>query len=316
MNLSSSVNRTRLTRALALVFVFSVACCGKSFAATDWNPIENQLKTTGTQLPGNVLRFELVRQDLAVNPGNGVLPANQVGVIANGYVAFKAKANGNAFVAGSLPALESEVEIVQDQLRRNSHIKITAVVNHDIGETPKLIWVHFQGSGSGVDLASTIENALSSIHSPQLNVNVISGTNTVIDPSVLPENFMKLFDEGTIEQVTDFFVFYLPRPDEKRFFIGDTPAEVGLGVGQSFYIKIDFSGGTTATLNVELALRKDELQPVMDALRDSPFHVSSVNTHFVNSDPDLFYVDASGTGDGFTLGTTLYNVIQIINGKK
>lgn len=312
MSHTSSPLSQRLARVLALAFVFSVLCCSTSYAATDWNSIENAMKTTGTKFSGNVLRFELVRQDLTVSVNGTALPATQVALVANGYVSFKPISSSRFFVDGSLPAQESELAALQTALRQDANIKITAITNHDIGETPKLIWVHFEASGNGADLAASIATALETIHSPQLHVSVITGTNAVFDTSILPAKFLKLFDEGTVEQLTDIFVFYLPRPDERAFSLGDVPAEPGLGVVQSFYIQIDFSGGSNATLNIELALRKDELQTVSDILRSGGFTIAAEDTHFLNANPDLYYVDASGSGDGFTLGTTLYDAITTI----
>ncbi|WP_446743761.1 DUF1259 domain-containing protein [Silvibacterium acidisoli] len=309
----SPAGRTRLAKAIVLAFVLSIVCCGKSFAAADWNSVENAMKTTGTKFAGNVLRFELVRQDLTVSVNGTVLPATQVASVANGYVSFKPISNSRFFADGALPAQESEVDALQKALRQDPKIKITAIVNHDIGESPKLVWVHFQATGEGSELATSIATALETIHSPQLNVSVISGTNSVFDTSVLPAKFMKLFEKGSVEQLTDIFVFYLPRPDEKDFSLGDVPAEAALGVGQSFYIQIDFSGGTNATLNIEFALRRDEVQPVSDILRNGGFTIAAQHNHFVNADPQLYYVHASGTGDGFTLGSTLYDAITTIN---
>jgi hypothetical protein len=149
-------------------------------------------------------------------------------------------------------------------------------------------------------------------HSPQLHVLAVLGTNTVFDPSILPAKFLKLFDEGTIEQLDSTFVFYLPRPDEKRITENGVKGETGFGVGHSFYIKFPFSGGTDVTLNIELALRSGEIQQVEDTLRAGGFTVTAQNNHFINDNPHLYFVHAYGSGDGFQLGNTLLSVIQII----
>jgi hypothetical protein len=98
--------------------------------------------------------------------------------------------------------------------------------------------------------------------------------------------------------------------------VGPVRAESGLGIGQSFYISIPFSGGTNeATLNIELTLRADEVQPVEDTLRAGGFTIAAQNNHFVNDEPRLFFVHATASGDGLSLGNTLYDAIQIIQEK-
>jgi hypothetical protein len=306
------VLRGRL-RTVAFALAILTLLCRSSFAATDWSAIQSALGASGTEFPGNVLRFELSRQDLAVTVNGQPVVQTEVAAITNGYVAFKPVGGSLFFADGSLPAQESELSALQLALRQNTHIHITAIVNHQALITPNLVWVHFEATGSGADLAASLATALKTIHNPQLNITVIPGTNSVFDPSILPPKFLKLFDEGFVEQFTDIFAFYLPRPDEHRISVGPVRAETGLGVGQSFYIQIPFSGGTNdATLNIDFALRPDEIQQVEDTLRAGGFTVTAQHNQFVNDSPHLYFVHASGSGDGFALGNTLYDVIQII----
>lgn len=301
-------------RAYALAFVFFPLLCGKTFAATpDWSPIQSALNANGTEMPGNVLRFELVRQDLSVTVSGQPVPATEVAAITNGFIAFKPAGQGQFFVDGSLPAQETEVAALQTALRQNKHIRITAVAGRVIQESPKLVWVHFEANGSGADLATSLATALATIHDPQVGVTVVPGVNSIINPaSILPAQFLKLFDEGFVEQFTDIFAFYLPRPDEKQIFLSNTQAEPGLGVGQSFYIQVSFSGGTSVTLNIDFALRANEIQSVEDTLRAGGFTITSQSNNFVDTYPGLYFVHATGSGDGFTLGNTLFSAIQII----
>jgi len=302
-----------LARAFALAFVVFAGFSANSFAATDWSAIQSALQADGTPMPDKVLRFELVRQDLAITVNGVALPGYENAAIANGFIAFRPSWNGRFFVDGSLPAQETELAGLVKALGTDPRIQVTAIAGRSVLETPKLIWVHFEASGDGASLASSLATALVTINSPQLNVSVVPGTNTVFDPaSILPPQVLKLFDEGFVEQLTDVFAFYLPRPDERRITLGDEPAEPGLGVCQSFYIQVPFSGGSTVTLNVEFALRSEEIQPVEAALQAGGFAISSQTSNFVDDHPHLYFVHASATGDGFTLGDALFNAIQII----
>jgi hypothetical protein len=306
------LTRSSVAKALALAFVFSLVFTGKTYAATDWSAIQSAMKVNGSLLPGNVLRFELVRKDLTVSVNGQVLNPFE-SQAANGFVAFKEIHDGWFFADGSLPAQESELPAVQTALRANTHIRITAITSRVINESPTLIWVHFEADGNGADLAATIATALAVMQNPQSGISVIPGTNTVIDPaSILPPNFLKLFDEGYVEVLENVFAFYLPRPDENRIFLGGEKAETGLGVGQSFYIMISVTGGTTASMDIDFALRADEVQAVEDTLRAGGFTVTSQSNWYDDDEPRLYFVHVTGSGDGFTLANTLYSVILII----
>src|SRR5476651_792110 len=63
-----------------------------AFAATDWSGIQAAMGTDGNVFPGDVLRFQLSRHDLAISV-DGV-PLGQFGfnaAVSNGFVAFKEK---------------------------------------------------------------------------------------------------------------------------------------------------------------------------------------------------------------------------------
>lgn len=307
--------RSVLARAVALAFVVFAVFSAKSQAATDWSAIQSALQANGTLMPGNVLRFELVRQRLAITVDGQAIPTGQDAAIANGFIAFRPTWNDGFFVDGSLPAKETELGALLAALGSDARIHVTAIAGRSVLETPAFIWVHFEARGDGGTIANALATALATIGNPQIGVNVIPGVNGIIDPaSILPPQFLTLFDEGWVEQLTSIFAFYLPRPDEHRIMLGDEPAEPGLGVAQSFYIQVPFTGNSTnVTLNVEFALKAEEIQPVEAALEAGGFAISSQTNNYVEDHPHLYFVHASASGDGFTLGNALYNAIEIVH---
>ena len=310
------LSRHPLAKALALAVVLFSFAGEKASAAPDWTAIQTAMGASGTEMPGNVLRFELYRSDLASSfTVNGTTPA--LGAVANGFIAFKRSHDdgGEFFADGSLPAQESELNALETALRANTRVHITGIGSHVILESPKLIWVEFEAHGDGADLATSLATALAAIHSPQMDVGVVPGTDNVFDPStILPPNVLKLFDKGFVEQFDLIFAFYLPRPDEHSISLDDVRAESGLGVGQSFYIQVPFSGGSNITLDVDFALRPEEVQPVEDTLRAGGFTISSQANHYLFDDANLQFVHATASGDGFTLGGSLFSAIQLIHG--
>jgi hypothetical protein len=306
--------RKPVLRALFPALVAFPIATPTAFAATNWSAVQTAMGANGVLMPGDVLRFELIRKDLSITVDGVAVPDGQQAAVANGFVAFKQKAT-RWYADGALPAQESELPALQDAILKYPRIHITAIVNHLTSESPKLIWVHFEASDSnGTVLATWLANVLEAIHSPQIGVTVIPGVNNIIDPAtILPPNVLKLFDEGFVEQLEFIFAFYLPRPDEHEIFLSkNVTAETGLGVGQSFYIQVPFSGGSNVTLNIDFALRSSELDAVTAMLRAGGFTLSSLSDHYVDESHRLYYLHASASGDGFALGNTLFNVIQVI----
>ncbi|MEC4748346.1 DUF1259 domain-containing protein [Methylomicrobium sp. Wu6] len=76
----------------------------------------------------------------------------------NTWAAF-AGSDQKAIVDGDFAMLESEVQGVLKALR-GAGISITAIHNHMIGESPKIFFLHYWGTGSVKELAQGIKSAL------------------------------------------------------------------------------------------------------------------------------------------------------------
>jgi hypothetical protein len=81
---------------------------------------------------------------------------NTMGV--NTWAAF-AGSDERAVVDGDFAMYENEVQNVLKALRSNN-INIVAIHNHMIGETPRVVFLHFWGIGSTADLAKGLKAAL------------------------------------------------------------------------------------------------------------------------------------------------------------
>lgn len=305
------VRKLPIATTFILTFALVAFSGGRAYAATDWSAIQSAMGTNGVVLSGDVLRFELVRLDVGnINVNGQVIVVNEA---ANGFVSFKEIENGKFFADGSIPVKDSEAQSVQMALRANPRIQITAIANRLSQETPSLLSIHFEARGDGANLATSIASVLATIHNPQLGLVVVPGTENIISLSDIPQQFQDLFKKGFLEQINDTIVFYLPRPDQKRISLGRTPASFGLGVGQSFYITIQGDvNSVIVTMDVDFAMRKDEIQQVSDVLRGGGFTISSQSNNYVDDDPDLYYVHASASGNGFDFAQSLFTAVQII----
>src|SRR5215831_13833841 len=158
---------------VAMVFAVLVACAGRGSAdqaannnqpagtPADWKPVEQALGKSGAMQPGDVFKVSLPRSDLSVMVrGVQVKPALALG----SWVAFK-KMGSDTMAMGDLVLTEDEVSPVMMKLQQGG-IEQTALHNHVLGETPRVMYMHIIGHGDPVKMAQAIHDALALSKTP------------------------------------------------------------------------------------------------------------------------------------------------------
>ena len=120
-----------------------------------WKSVEVAMGRNGQIQPDGVIKFVFPRNDLKVTvAGVGVKP----GLALGSWVAFD-KTGPGAMAMGDLVLTEDEVEPVMMKLIE-SDIVITALHNHLLGETPRVMYMHIGGRGDAEKLANSIHSAI------------------------------------------------------------------------------------------------------------------------------------------------------------
>src|SRR5712691_6648148 len=128
----------------------------------DWKDVEEALGRAGSLQPGDVYKVSFPRGDLAVTvDGVAIKPALALG----SWTAFKEIGGGHVMTMGDLVLLESEVTPVMDALQKGG-IQQSALHNHLIGESPHVMYMHFDGHGDAATLAGTLHAALALTKTP------------------------------------------------------------------------------------------------------------------------------------------------------
>ena len=123
----------------ALVIVSSFLLLVAAAPKRDWKDVEQALGRAGTLLPGDVYKVSFPRSDLTVMlDGVTIKPALALG----SWAAFKEIGGGHVMAMGDLVLLESEVTPVMDALQKGG-IEQSALHNHLIGESPHVMYMHF-----------------------------------------------------------------------------------------------------------------------------------------------------------------------------
>src|SRR5215217_4482285 len=130
-------------------------------SAADWKPVEAALGKAGSIQPGDVYKVSLPRSDLKVIvAGLQLKPALALG----SWVAFK-RIGDMTVVMGDLVLLESEVTPVLSKLQEGG-VETTALHNHVLNESPRVMYMHIHAMGDAVTIAKAIHDALALTKTP------------------------------------------------------------------------------------------------------------------------------------------------------
>src|SRR5213596_1058131 len=159
--------------AFAVATLFVLAACSapqnqsgqsnnqQQAAATDWKPVEQALGKAGSIQPGDVYKVSLPRSDLKVTvSGVELKPALALG----SWVAFK-KTGDMTMVMGDLVLTEDEVTPVLTKLEEGG-VEISALHNHVLRESPRVMYMHIHGMGDAAKIAKSIHDALALSKTP------------------------------------------------------------------------------------------------------------------------------------------------------
>src|SRR5256886_4102912 len=124
-------------------------------APIDWKQVDAGLGKSGALQPDGAYKVGMPRSDLHVTTaGVAVKPALALG----SWVAFKQVSDTEAMAMGDLVLLESEVAAVLGKLQEGG-IAQTALHNHLLHETPRVLHMHVAGRGTPVRLAAALPPA-------------------------------------------------------------------------------------------------------------------------------------------------------------
>ena len=275
------MRRRLLAMVLIVVACFAVtAQSGQPNAAqqaADWKPIENAIGKTGSMQPGGVFKIGLPRSDLRVIvKGVGVDPVLALG----SWIAFK-KMGNEAMVMGDLVLTEAEVGPVMWSLQE-SGIDTTALHNHVLDESPRVMYMHISGHGDAVKLAEAIHRALALTKTP------------LGAPATAPKQSGYDIDIGRVEQILGYkgkkngnvYQFGIARAEK----IMDGEMEVPPSMGVATAINFQPTGEGRAAITGDFVLIASEVNPVIHALRENGIAVTAVHSHMLTETPRLFFM--------------------------
>ena len=271
----------------------AVALSTPSLAAdTDWTKVDTAMGKTAF-VQGDVHRYGIPRSDLKVTlDGVSIKPALALG----GWAAFEPSQDG-AMLMGDLVLTEDEVSPVMLKLMQ-SGIEITALHNHLIRATPATLYMHVRGHGDPVKLATDIRTALALSKTPF--------DKTAPAPSQAPQLDL---DAAKLDAILGakgkvnggVYQFSIPRRDAITENGMSVPGAMGTGTAINFQP----TGGGKAAIAGDFVVTAEELNPMMNALRQNGIEVVAIHSHMLEEQPRLFFVHFWANDDAVTLANGL-----------
>jgi hypothetical protein len=272
----------------------------------EWKAVEQAMGKAGALQPGGVFKFSLPRADLGVTVGGvQVKPALALGA----WVAFK-KLGDAAVVMGDLVLTEDEVTPVLAKLQE-AGIEQTALHNHVLQESPRVMYMHIEGHGDAAKLAQGIRAALALTKTP---FSPPSGGAQPLDLG---------FDTKQLDQIMGYggkanggvYQFSVPRA-EKITDASMGGVEVPPAMGVATAINFQPTGEGRAAITGDFVLLANEVNPVIRALRAGGVSVTALHSHMLDESPRLFFMHFWANDDAVKLARTLRNALDKTNSAK
>jgi len=251
--------------------------------------------------PGDVYKVSLPRSDLKVTV-NGVelKPALALG----SWIAFK-KTGTMTMVMGDLVLTEDEVTPVLTKLQEGG-VEETALHNHVLHESPRVMYMHIHAMGDAVKIAQAIHDALILSKTP-FAASAPSSNPTPdlgIDTKQLDE---ALAQSGKLNGVV--YQFSVARAEKMMDNGMEVPASMGLATAINFQP----AGSGKAAITGDFVLVGSEVNPVIKALRENGIEVTALHSHMLTETPRLFFMHFWANDDAQKLAHGLRAALDKMN---
>ena len=273
--------------------------------ATDWKAVEPALGKAGSMQPGDVYKVSLPRSDLKVTTGGvEIKPALALGA----WVAFK-KTDGMTMVMGDLVLTEDEVTPVMTKLEEGG-VEITALHNHVLHESPRVMYMHIHGMGDAVKLAKAIHDALALSKTPFAAPAASTQTQEIgIDTKQIDQI---MGQSGKVNGVV--YQYSIARADEiTDAAMSDSKFIIAPAMGVAQAINFQPTAGGKAAITGDFVLIASEVNPVIKALRDNGIEVTALHSHMLTDSPHLFFMHFWANDDALKLARGLRAALDKVN---
>jgi hypothetical protein len=244
------------------------------------------------------MKYSFPRSDLQVTvAGVAVKPALALG----SWVAFKRVAGGHTMVMGDLVLGENEVGPVMRALQQGG-VEQTALHNHVLHESPRVMYMHISAHGDEAKIAQTIRTALGQ-----------SATPTATPAAPAPAAAIDLDTAGLARALgaagkVNGGVYQVSVPRRETIREGRNVVPPSMGVATA--INFQPTGGGKAAITGDFVMRASEVNNVIRALQGGGIEVSALHSHMLAEEPRLFFMHFWANDDAVKLAGTLHDALS------
>ena len=270
----------------------------------DWKAVEAALGKPGQAQPGGVFRIGMPRTDLAVTVKGVPVKA---GFALGSYAAFK-PVGDQAMVMGDLVLLDQEVPAVMAGLFRGG-LEVTAVHNHLNNMLPHVMYMHYEGHGEAVKLATALRQALSASGTPL-------GGSAAAAPAAGPSLDTKQIEQalGRTGRALDGGVFQVTVP--RAEVITEMGVELLPAMGVTTVMNFQPTANGKAAITGDFVLIDKEVNAVARTLTQHGIDVTAIHNHGLMDTPRLFYMHFWANDDPVKLANGLKAALSQTNSAK
>jgi hypothetical protein len=273
-----SIRRLLIVGAVLILPIAAAAQGSGGTGGLDAAKIEQALGRPGQKI-GDAYKVGFPRTDLHVSV-HGV--AIKPGLALGSWAAFTGS-DEHAMVMGDLVLLEDEVNPVMEKLRA-SGFEISAVHNHLLDETPRVMYMHYMGHGAASELAASLRVALAVSKTPLERPATAAAVEEGAPPSWVTTVEESLGRKGTLKG--GVLSYGVPRADTVT--LGGMIIAPAAGVAEAINFQAADTGNVATT--GDFVLTANEVNPVISALEEHHILVTALHSHMLTEEPRLFFM--------------------------
>jgi hypothetical protein len=208
---------------------------------------------------------------------------------------------------GDLVLAENEVTPVLSKLQQGG-VETTALHNHVLNESPRVMYMHIHAMGDAVTIAKAIHDALALTKTPFAASSSTATAEIGIDTKQIDQI---MGQSGKVNG--GVYQFSIARADEITDMMGDHKMIIPPAMGLAQAINFQPTGAGKAAITGDFVLLASEVTPVMKALRENGIEVTAVHSHMLTENPRLFFMHFWANDDALKLATGLRAGLEKVN---
>jgi hypothetical protein len=247
----------------------------------------------------SVFKVSVPRKDLSVIVA-GVKMSPPMGLTS--WAAFK-NAGNDDMVMGDIVLLEDQVSPVMSVALDNG-LEVTALHNHFIWDSPRVMFMHIGGMGTEQNLATAVGKVFAEIQETS------GGKGEKLEAPIDPAQ--SSLDPGKLDAALGVKGQY--KDGVYKFVVGRTTRMQDVTIGNQMGVNTwgAFAGSDDkAVVDGDFAMHESELQNVLKTLRKAGINVVAIHQHMTGEQPRIMFLHYWGVAPGSTLAKGLRAALDV-----